>query len=175
MATTTTVCSIFIGAVIEPAYGEWVSLPCDEKVIDEIIENIQNSLDCEEVMISDYESRFSELHIGEYSDPYEVNEMAERLSEYDEEQLEIMTLMMSDWGYDFEDAIDKVDNWEYRIYNNTDSMKDVAMQVLADDPEFAKIPESFIDYFDYDGYGRDLEINRRFSQMANGDYVEIYD
>ena len=52
-------------------------------------------------------------------------------------------------------------------------MADVAYQVLIESGQIDELPEWAQSYFDYEVYGRDLEIEGQFYKAAGSIYVEI--
>ena len=72
-----------------------------------------------------------------------------------------------------EQALEEVHQGNYRIYYNCDNMEDVAYQVVNDCGLLDGVPEEVKIYFDYEAYGRDMEINGTFIQIDNS-FVELY-
>lgn len=158
--------SIFIGAVLYPAHGQWVDLPATEEELTEAIENAQ-TIDCEEVMISDYEG----IKCSEYDNIFDINEQAEEienLQDYEQEALEALI----DDGYTFEEALDIVTSGDYMYYNNCEDMADVAMQYIEETGLLNDVPEHLQNYFDYEAYGRDLSYECHFIAINSG-YIEV--
>lgn len=63
--------------------GEWVALPCDD--LEAVYERIGINEEYEEMFITDYESDFDGLQIGEYDNIEDLNEWAEELEAVDAE------------------------------------------------------------------------------------------
>jgi len=53
-------------------------------------------------------------------------------------------------------------------------MSDVAEQVVEQCGYLDEMPEHLRNYFDYEAYGRDLEIEGNFVYLGEGAYIEIY-
>lgn len=159
--------AIFIGAVLYPAHGKWVELPTTEEELDEAIAYAQTE-DCEEVMISDYEG----IKCGEYDNIYEINERAEMLSDLDDEEAEIFEALLDD-GRDFDEALGIIEHRNYMYYGGCCTMEEVARMYCEETGVIAEIPDHLIDYFDFEAYGRDMEIGGDFIELSDG-FVEIF-
>lgn len=150
--------------------GEWVSLPCED--IEEVLEKISNS-GKDELFISDYETDINGLKVAEYEDILQLNEIAEEIEEMREDELIALQAYLEQYANDMEQALDEVRQGNYRIYYNCDNMEDVAYQVVNDCGLLDGVPEEVKIYFDYEAYGRDMEINGTFIQIDNS-FVELY-
>lgn len=150
--------------------GEWVSLPCED--IEEVLEKISNS-GKDELFISDYETDINGLKVAEYEDSLQLNEIAEEIEEMREDELIAFQAYLEQYTNDLQQALDAVRQGNYRIYYNCDNMEDVAYQVVNDCGLLDGVPEEVKIYFDYEAYGRDLDINRTFIQIDNS-FVELY-
>lgn len=76
-------------------------------------------------------------------------------------------------GCTFEEALEKIKDRDYMVYYNCDSMEDVAYQVVEESGLLDGVPEKVARYFNYEAYGRDLEIEGTFYQINNA-YIEIF-
>lgn len=151
--------------------GEWVELPVSQEELQKVFERIGIDKEYEEYFITDYECDFYE--VGEYENIDTLNEIAKRLDELDESKNKIAKAMISESGYTFSEAIEKVNNGEYMVYSDCEDMTDVAYQVVENCGYLDNVPETIARYFDYEAYGRDLEIEGTFIFM-NGMAVEIF-
>lgn len=150
--------------------GEWVSLPCEG--LEEVLNKISNNGN-DELLISDYETDISNLKISEYEDSLQLNEIAEEIEEMREDELIAFQAYLEQYANNMEQALEEVRQGNYRIYYNCDNMEDVAYQVVNDCGLLDGVPEEVKIYFDYEAYGRDLDINRTFIQIDNS-FVELY-
>lgn len=150
--------------------GEWVSLP--HEGLEEILDKISNN-GKDELLISDYETDISNLKISEYEDSLQLNEIAEEIEEMREDELIAFQAYLEQYANNMEQALEEVRQGNYRIYYNCDNMEDVAYQVVNDCGLLDGVPEEVKIYFDYEAYGRDLDINRTFIQIDNS-FVELY-
>ena len=90
-----------------------------------------------------------------------------------EDELIALQAYLEQYANDMEQALDEVRQGNYRIYYNCDNMEDVAYQVVNDCGLLDGVPEEVKIYFDYEAYGRDMEINGTFIQIDNS-FVELY-
>lgn len=150
--------------------GEWVNLPCEglEEVLDKISNNGKD-----ELFISDYETDISGLKVAEYKDILQLNEIAEEIDNFDDEEVIIFQAYLDQYANDIEQALEEVRQGNYTIYENCDNMSDVAYQVVNESGLLDGVPETLKGYFDYEAYGRDIDINGTFIQIDNS-FVELY-
>ena len=59
------------------------------------------------------------------------------------------------------------------IYYDCKDMEDVAIQIVEETGMLNGVPETLAMYFDYEAYGRDLDIEGKFYYI-DGDMVQIY-
>ena len=137
--------------------GEWVKLPISQEELHEVFERIGINEEYEEYFITDYECDFYE--VGEYENIDTLNDIAERIEELDEEESKVVKALMSELGYTLDDAIDKVDSGDYRIYSDCNDMTDVSYEVVEECDYLRNVPETVARYFDYEAFGRDFRIN----------------
>lgn len=149
--------------------GEWVSLPCED--IEEVLEKISNS-GKDELFISDYETDISNLKISEYDDILQLNEIAEEIDNLSDDEVIALQAYLEQYN-DIEQALEEVRQGNYTIYYDCDDMSDVAYQVVNESGLLDGVPETLKGYFDYEAYGRDIDINGTFIQIDNS-FVELY-
>ena len=90
-----------------------------------------------------------------------------------EDELIAFQAYLEQYANNMEQALEEVHQGNYRIYYNCDNMEDVAYQVVNDCGLLDGVPEEVKIYFDYEAYGRDMEINGTFIQIDNS-FVELY-
>jgi antirestriction protein len=120
-----------------------------------------------ETIILDYEAP-DEMSISEFENITDLIEMAQKLEEIDEEILNAMLYH----GYTLKEAIEKIEDGDYNIYEDCDDMADVAYKIIEDQGLLDGAPELAQRYFDYAGFGRDIEIDGCFYKTSTG-YIEI--
>ncbi len=160
--------------------GEWVKLPATEEELEAVFERIkisdepdENGNYYEEYFITDYETDIDGLKIGEYDNLEELNELAETLEGMDENELEVVGVMLED-GCEFDEAIKKTENGDYRIYYDCSNMTDVAYEVIEESGFLNNVSDIVARYFDYEAYGRDLDIEGKFYMTDSGNCIEIF-
>lgn len=151
--------------------GEWVELPVSKEELQKVFERIGINEEYEEYFITDYECDFYE--VGEYENIDTLNGIAERIEELDEEESTIVKALMSDLGYTLDEAIEKVNSGDYRIYSDCDSMTDIAYQVVEECGYLNNVPDTVARYFDYEAFGRDLGIEGTFIFLDDGSCLEV--
>ena len=149
--------------------GEWVSLPCEG--LEEVLNEISNNGN-DELFISDYETDINGLKISEYEDILQLNEIAEEIEGMYEDELIAFQAYLEQYNY-IEQALEEVRQGNYTIYYDCDDMSDVAYQVVNDCGLLDGVPEEVKIYFDYEAYGRDMDIEGTFIQIDNS-FVELY-
>lgn len=152
--------------------GEWVDLPVSEEELEKVFKRIGNNDEYEEYFITDYESDIDGVKVGEYENIDDLNELAKALEDLDSEEENVLSVMLED-GCTFEEALEKIKDRDYMVYYNCDSMEDVAYQVVEESGLLDGVPEKVARYFNYEAYGRDLEIEGTFYQINNA-YIEIF-
>ena len=128
--------------------GEWVNLPCDD--LESVYERIGINEKYEEMFITDYESDFEGLQIGEYDNIEDLNEWAEELEAVD---ADVVAAILEAEGGSLEDAISRAD--DVMFYPGM-SLLDVAYELVE---ECYDLPEIAQRYFDYEAFARDLSFD----------------
>lgn len=126
----------------------------------------------EEAFISDYETDINGLSISEYASIDDLNELAEELENFDEYELEAFGAML-DYGYATDEALKKVQDGEYRLYDGCCSIAEVAEMYAEETGLLESIPDDLRYYFDFEAYGRDMDHNGHFIETDSG-YIEIF-
>lgn len=152
--------------------GEWVDLPVSEEELEKVFNRIGINDEYEEYFITDYESDIDGVKVGEYENIDDLNELAEALEDLDSEEENVLSVMLED-GCTFEEALEKIKDRDYMVYYNCNSMEDVAYQVIEESGLLDGVPEKVARYFNYEAYGRDLEIEGTF-YLINNAYIEIF-
>lgn len=151
--------------------GEWVELPVSQEELEKVFERIGINEEYEEFFITDYETDINAVTVGEYDNLDELNELAEELEEVGEAEKKAIQAMLLD-GYEFKEALEKANNGDFTIYYDCDNMTDVAYEVVEQCGYLQNVPEQVSRYFDYEAFGRDLDLEGKFYNI-DGDMVEI--
>lgn len=151
--------------------GEWVELPVSQEELKKVFERIGINEEYEEYFITDYECDLYE--VAEYENLDTLNEIAERIEELDEEESKVVKALMPQLGYTLDEAIDKVSSGDYMIYNDCENMTDVAYQVVEECGYLENVPDNVARYFDYESFGRELEIEGNYIFLDGSEVIEI--
>ncbi|MCY9738193.1 antirestriction protein ArdA [Paenibacillus alvei] len=152
--------------------GEWVTLPMDSDELEEVI-NKHTRNGQHDYAIHDYEAPFK---ISEYQNLQKLNETMEEIQacNVDEDVMKAIIETMST----LEEAIQIANDGDYMVFWDCDDMGDVAANYLEESDIFDSMPDNLRGYFDYEKYGRDMEIEGSFTQFncSNGKsaYVQIF-
>lgn len=126
----------------------------------------------EESFISDYETDINGLSISEYASLDDLNELAEELENFDEYELEAFGAML-ECGLATDEALQKVRDGDYTFYDGCHSMADVAEYYCEETGILNSVPKELRYYFNFEAYGRDMEISGHFVETDSG-YIEIH-
>lgn len=149
--------------------GEWVDLPCEG--LEEVLDKISNNGN-DELFISDYETDISGLKVSEYDNILELNDMTEEIDNLSDDEVIAFQAYLEQYN-DIEQALEEVRQGNYTIYYDCDDMSDVAYQVVNESGLLDGVPETIKGYFDYEAYGRDIDIEGTFIQVDNN-IIELY-
>jgi antirestriction protein len=151
--------------------GEWFTLPVD---FEEVKEAIGLNGQYEEYAIHDYEAPKG-ISINEYTSLVELNEIAEQidaLDKYEQDDLEL--ILESGHCSETVEALNVLENGEYRIWGDCNSMEDVAYEWVQELGYLDQMPENLRRYFDYEAFGRDLAIEGSYYYVGDRTYIEFF-
>lgn len=132
----------------------------------------QNKIDgSEEFIIVDYDAPFA---ISEYDSVSELAEIAEKLAEFTDDEIEVLEAVLENHTSDFNEALEIVEDSDYMIYDDCWNMADVAERYLDETGMLNELPDFAVRYFDFEAYGRDMEIEGYFYQLNYNTYLEIF-
>lgn len=166
----------------------WLDLPASDEEIAEAFDKIEVSHDdthyysdglghatgdglygeYEEFFITDYECDF--MNIGEYSNPNELNEIADKVSNLADYEMKILEARMSN-GEDFEDALEHIDDSCFMAGVNDEY--DLGEYCAEEYGALDRVPDDLKDFFDFRAYGNYLECSGTFVYVDGG-CVEIW-
>lgn len=126
-----------------------------------------------DVIIADYETDISGLKVSEYDNILELNTIAEEIDNLSDDELIAFQAYLEQYANNMEQALEEVRQGNYRIYYNCDNMSDVAYQIVNESGLLDGVPEQVKMYFDYEAYGRDIDIEGTFIQIDNN-IIELY-
>lgn len=139
--------------------------------IESVINKISND-GADELFITDYESELEGLEVGEYDNIETLDSIMQEVDNLtDSELLAFQAYLLN--GSSLDEALEEVHQGNYTIYYDCNDMSDVAYQVVNDCGLFDGVPEALKGYFDYEAYGRDMDIEGTFIQIDNN-ITELY-
>jgi antirestriction protein len=147
--------------------GEWFTLPVD---FQEVAKKIGLNEEYEEYAIHDYEAPFS---ISEYASLDSLNEIAEKLISLDEVEAKAVSSVMDNNHIDINEAMDMLENGEIQFYYDCKDMSDVACEVVESCGLLDSMPNNLRSYFDYEAFGRDLDIEGTYLYLGESIYIEV--
>ena len=158
--------------------GLWVELPATDDELKNAFKEAQiDGVQYEEYFITDYECEVEGLtdYLGEYENVRELNFLAEQLeslSAYELKKYESALELQS--PNDAKDLINLTYNLDnYYLLSNVHNHGDLGYYYI-EECGTLEIPEYLTNYFDYEAYGRDMDINAKGTFTSNG-YIEETD
>ena len=167
-------CNIFLASLTEYSEGiidgEWIDLT--NTYAKEAIDAFKVARDGHEFFIADCSASVP-MEIGEYDDPYELVDFVERLEDLDETQLEAYETIMHELGWDREEALDKVESWEFDVINwDWASIQESVGYYYADLYGYTNTADDTLrKYFDYEAYGREICLESDICTNGNTIFV----
>lgn len=154
--------------------GEWVALPMDaddlKAKINEILATgaeVYGENEHEEIFITDYECDF--MTIGEYSNPFELNEMAEQAENLSDYELKAVKFLLNNYLVkDFNEALEK---YEDVIIHEDATMEDIAYAFVNECYGIDSLPAIIANNIDYEKIGREMEMDGSYYEQ-DGDIYE---
>jgi antirestriction protein len=137
--------------------GEWIEFPIEEDELEAVFERIGINEEYEEYFFTDWESDIG-ARFGEYENINEVNDLAEKLDEYDEE---LISAIIEAQGCLLEEALEYADD---AIFYEGRTLEEVAEEIIDDCYD---LPEIARRYFDFSAFARDLSFDG-YTEVSNG-------
>ncbi len=154
--------------------GEWVALPMDaddlQAKITEILSTGAKACkngEHEEIFITDYECDFME--IGEYSDPFQLNEIAEQANDLSDYELKAIKFLLN--NYLVKDLNEALEKYEDVIIHENSTMEDLAYELINECYAIDSLPSIIANNIDYEKIGRELKMEGRYYE-EDGDIYE---
>lgn len=154
--------------------GEWISLPMDEDdlkaKIDEILTIGAKACrddEHEEIFLTDYECDY--LEIGEFDNPFKLNEMAEQADELNDHEVKMVGfLLRNGLVKDFSEALEK---YEDVIIHENCTFQDIAYDFVNECYNLNDLPSIISNNIDYESIGRQMEMEGNYFEQ-DGDIYE---
>ena len=158
--------------------GKWIELPLTAfelaQALSEVLsegESVSGTDNHEEHFITDYEWQEHEFFstIDEYEDIYKLNKKLQAIAEVETEKHKAIAFLLTEGlATDVKDAIDKAD--DVTIHENQ-SMSDLAYDLMQECYNADALPSIIANHIDYEGIGRDLEMDGNYFEIG-GDIYE---
>lgn len=180
MTKELTILNVWIGNLKKYNAGElcgvWINMCDDIQDINATIDELTNCGE-DEYIIADYSSSIG-LTCNEYANIDSLKELVdsfENLSDqYGDDLNAAIEAMTYFYGTGNPDALkDCFNNHEVKFYYDCYTMSDVAFDIIQESGRLEGVPDDIAKYFDYESYGRDLDIEGRFYYCGGGVYAEI--
>ena len=147
--------------------GKWIDFPISEEELQKVFEEIGINERYEEFFFTDYENNV--FGLGEFESIERLNQIGEMLEGLEDKEILFSIL---DNGYDVEEAIKIVKDCDYIFYDNCNDMTDVAYEYVEQTGMLDNVPEFAQIYFNYEQFGRDMDIEGHFCECGDG-FIEI--
>lgn len=145
--------------------GKWLELPLTDEELKSELDWIADTEIDPEFMIQDFETDLN-IKIEECDNIEELNELARRTNNWSETQKEVFGCMVDDWSADTDDAIEKVDDYEY-WYIDGDNDTQLAENYIDEMGGLQHLDRETLErYFDFESFGRNLAYN--FTKTNSG-------
>ena len=159
--------SICVRSLSTSAEADWVT-PVEAL---EFMELQKEKYGSEEFIIIDSNAPFK---ISEYDSVSELVEISEQLENLTDDEIEVLEAVFEHHTNDFDEALEIVEDGNYMIYDDCCSMTEVAERYLDETGMLNELPDFAVRYFDFEAYGRDMEIEGYFYQLNYNTYLEIF-
>lgn len=155
--------------------GEHVSLPMsDDDLRLKIAEILKRGADLcqenkhEEYFITDYECDFMEIH--EFSDPFELNRIAQEAETLNDHELKIVRFLLSNGLVkDYSEAVEHIE--DVIIHEGPISMEDIAYDYINECYDIESLAPIIVNSIDYRKIGAELAIDGQYFEI-DGDIYE---
>ncbi len=152
--------------------GEWIELGIDEDELNQTIKRILKMGEeaCndgsihEEYFLTDWEGE-EFFQVGEYTNVYELNKEVARFNELDLDDSQkkcVSFLIEQNIVSNLDEALEKYE--DVQIYEDV-SFLDLAYQIVEEQYNLDELPDFVANYFDYDAFARDLELEGFYHKM----------
>lgn len=118
-----------------------------------------------EMFIADVEGEHVGLIKGDESVHY-AYEIAQKISEFEEEQLTAIKLMLENGVVN--DLDDAIEHLEDMVCTGERKMEDVAYNYIQETGALSALGERLQGYFDYEAFGRDMELEGSYFEADDG-------
>lgn len=140
--------------------GEWIKLPVPKEKLDAALKRIGIGRRYEEYFIPAFETSFANLEINEFSNIYELNDLAQRieaLDPWDTEKLAaVVEVECPHSTTALLEILDQLDDFDYLA--EIEDTADLGRYYAEMSGTFQVLPDNLHNYIDYEAYGRDIHL-----------------
>ena len=152
--------------------GQWFDLDdYDLDELEEVVNELTNN-GLNDYYIADTMSDYN-IPVGEYDSLESLYAKYMTVQDIIEQYGDNAADIIAAYTNTINDDLEHIYSYEFYIYSNCYTMADVAFEYLDQTGGLEEIPEHLRNYFDYEAYGRDMEIEGTFYYAGGGDYIEI--
>jgi len=157
--------------------GAYLKLPAEKADVQALLARIGvDGVLYEETFITDYETDIDGLsrYMGEYESINELNYLATLLSEMDKREIEKFEAVVAYGEYtsSVKDLINLAQNLDcYEYYSDIRNEEELGRFYIEELGMF-ELPDYIENYFDYEAYGRDIDLGGSGIFIKSGGYVE---
>lgn len=146
---------------------KWVDLPISNEELGATLQEIGvDGVMHEEYMIADYDSDLPLCkEYGEFAGVEELNELAKRVQELDEDQARALVVASEVVG--LTEELDAVEDYAYVMHQDAVTMADVAYEHIRECYDLDAMGP-LAAYIDYEAFGRDLDIEGTYIHCDDG-------
>ena len=148
--------------------GEWVKFPCDSEELEQVFERIGINEYYEEFFITDYDCYVPGLYdkLGEYESIETLNELAETIESLDSWEYDTLCAVLEAQSFEsLEDIITEAQDLNNYTLIDAHDNYDLGYY-FAIECDCLNIPDSIVNYFDFEAYGRDISFDGTFTEKG---------
>lgn len=147
--------------------GRWISLPADEDALQKAYDIVTEDGD-HDFFIADHQGTYKD--VGEYSDPFELNEIVEKLEALDDIEQAVVNWLVKDVGYDIDDVLDEEKYREVNVGDKDDLAAEYMELKFSRDKSTYELFREIYSYIDWDYVWREIECSATTHQHDYNTY-----
>lgn len=141
--------------------GEWVKLPVPRQNLDAVLKRIGINRRYEEYFVPCFETSFANLEISEFTNIYELNDLAQRIAELDswdtEKLAAVVEVECPHSTTALLEILDQLDEFDFLA--EVDDEEALGQYYAEMCGTFDALPDSLRSYIDYKAWGRDIHLS----------------
>lgn len=151
--------------------GTWIKLPVPQDKLSSILASIGIDNHSREYFIADTDSMFANLHISEFARIEELNELAEKLDELPEYEIDKLgAILECESSLSIAKLLELLDSLDsFDLLAEVTSEKELGEYYL--DEVFCDVPENVRYYIDTERFGRDIHLENGNGTFTSYGYL----